>query len=320
LKQRLHLLRLLADGEFHGFRELGEALALAPVDLKVQLEALCDDGFELHTRNQSALALATRVEWLDTERIRAVLKPAVRQSLGSIEIFDCIDSTNQRLLQAPPPVTGHGSVCLAEAQSAGRGRLGRSWYSPPAVNLYLSLSWRLENEVAALQGLSLAVGVAVADACERLGAKGIGLKWPNDLVTAGGKLGGILMELRSDCAIIGIGLNVNQSCRQMHAIEQAATSLHTLAHGPVSRNQLAGEILNAAHPVLAGYARDGLGPYRERWQQRDALRGRHVVLSDNPGCLTGVALGIDTNGAYLLETPEGIVPVNAGSLRLRELP
>jgi len=286
---------------------------------------LRDDGIEIRIRNGSEFALDSAIEWLSEAHIRAGLVPAAAHCFNRIEVLDTVDSTNRRLAQNPPPEAGHATVCLAESQRAGRGRLGRTWYSPPAVNLYMSLRWHFESGSEVVQGLSLALGVAVAEACEALGVPKIGLKWPNDLVCELGKLGGILIELEpgggrrdesSVCAIIGMGINVNMSRRQAQFIDQPAADLQTLKRGSVSRNQLASEILNAAHRVLEGYAHDGLSPYRQRWLQRDVLRQQQVVASNGARDITGTALGIDVRGAYLLQTAEGRVPIMAGTLRL----
>ena len=325
LKRRLQLLRLLGDGDFHNLETLAAALSLAPQVLAEMIQLLRDDGVRIRHRNGTRFALDSAIEWLSEVRIRESLEPAAARCFSRIEVLDTVDSTNRWLAQCPPSKAGRATVCLAEAQSSGRGRLGRAWYSPPAVNLYLSLRWCFAAGPEVVQGLSLALGVAVAEACEALGVPEIGLKWPNDLVCEGGKLGGMLIELGRDegrrdgssvCAIIGIGINVNMSGLQARRIDQAATDLRTLKGGPVSRNQLASEVLNKAQQVLAGYVRDGLSPYRQRWLQRDVLRHRQVVISNGARDVTGTALGIDAHGAYLVQTPEGSVPVTAGTLRL----
>jgi BirA family biotin operon repressor/biotin-[acetyl-CoA-carboxylase] ligase len=325
LNQRLQLLHLLSEGEFHDGNVLAKALGVSSIELAGILELIRADGFTVHSSDDSKYTLGTPIEWLSEARIRSQLNPGAAECFNPIEILDSVDSTNRWLAQSSTPISPRSTVCLAEAQSQGRGRLGRSWYSPPASNLYLSVKWRFEAGNQALQGLSLAIGVAVAEACEALGVKGIGLKWPNDLFSPEGKLGGILIEISQAadpysevpvCAIIGIGINVKISGQQSQKLDQAVTDLNTLNRGPISRNQLAAEVLNQTYQVLEGYAEQGLSPYLQRWQQRDVLCHKHVVTQGAGESVSGTALGIDHSGAYLLETSSGVSAITAGSLRL----
>ena len=325
MNQRLQLLHLLSDGKVHDGNELTKALGVSSIELASVLELIRADGFTVHSSDDSKYILGTPIEWLSEESIRSQLDPSAAECFKPIEILASVDSTNRWLAQSPTPISPQSTVCLAEAQSQGRGRLGRRWYSPPASNLYLSVKWRFEAGSQALQGLSLAIGVAVAEACEALGVEGIGLKWPNDLFSPEGKLGGILIEINRAadacsevpvCAIIGIGINVKISGQQSQNLDQAVTDLNTLNRGPISRNQLAAEVLNQTYQVLEGYAELGLSPYRQRWQQRDVLRHRHVVTQGAGESVMGTALGIDHSGAYLLETSSGVSTITAGSLRL----
>jgi len=325
LNQGLQLLHLLSDGESHDGKELANALGVNALELASILELMRADGFAIHSRDDCEYILGTPIEWLSEARIRSQLDRCAAECFVPIEILDSVDSTNRWLAQCQTPISPQSTVCLAEAQSQGRGRLGRSWFSPPASNLYLSIMWRFEAGSQALEGLSLAIGVAVAEACEGLGVQGIGLKWPNDLFSSEGKLGGILIEISRAadscsevpvCAIIGIGINVKMSAQQSHVLDQAVTDLHRLNRGPVSRNQLAAEVLNHTYQVLAGYTELGLRPYLERWQQRDVLCDKHVVTQGAGESLAGTARGIDQSGAYLLQTSSGVSKITAGSLRL----
>ncbi len=325
MNQRLQLLHLLSDGKYHNGKLLVNALGVKSIELASLLELIRADGFVVHCRNEYDYILKTPIEWLSEARIRSQLDKSAAECFMPIEILDSVDSTNRWLTQSPTPTSPQSTVCLAEAQSQGRGRLGRSWYSPPASNLYLSIKWRFEAGSQALQGLSLAIGVAVAEACETLGVEGIGLKWPNDLFSPEGKLGGILIEITRAadqcsevpvCAIIGIGINVKISGQQSQNLDQAVTDLQALKRGPISRNQLAAEVLNHTYQVLAGYAEFGLSPYLDRWQQRDVLCNKLVVTQGAGESLTGTARGIDQSGAYLLETSSGVCALTAGSLRL----
>ncbi len=328
--RQLQLLRLLEDGDYHRLDSLSQAAAWEVAEVLEALRQLHACGLDIKSRNNSEYALTEAIEWLDESTIRARLQPSAMAAIGRFELIDTVDSTNRWLADQPFPAMGEAAVCLAESQSHGRGRLGRVWLSPPVSNLYLSVSWVFDGGSAVVQGLSLAIGVAVAEACEALGIADIGLKWPNDLVCAGGKLGGILIELKNCTvarhnvglgAIIGIGINVKHTPDLPDADNLPASDLCTLGSGPISRNILAAELLNRITQTLKSYAVSGLGPYLDRWQKRDVLRGCQVVAAEAGTKTAATALGIDHQGAYRLRTAEGVITtLMAGTLRLDNRP
>ncbi|HEX7025963.1 MAG TPA: biotin--[acetyl-CoA-carboxylase] ligase, partial [Gammaproteobacteria bacterium] len=209
---RQKLLRHMADMQFHSGESLGQALGLSRAAVWKHMQALQADGLVCEAVHGKGYRLSVPVEPLDSGVIRLALSSSHADALELI-VLDETDSTNGHLLaravQRPP----HVLVCLAEQQTAGRGRRGRSWQSPYGTSLALSLMWRFEAGAAALAGLSLATGVVVAESLEQAGAAGLQLKWPNDLVWQGRKLGGILLEVAGDVTgpcyvVIGIGLNI----------------------------------------------------------------------------------------------------------------
>ncbi|CAN0602535.1 unnamed protein product, partial [Ectocarpus sp. 12 AP-2014] len=212
-------------------------------------------------------------------------------------------------------------VCLAEHQSAGRGRRGRHWVSPFASSVYCSVACPFEGGAQSLGGLSLAVGVIVCDALESMGVQDLGLKWPNDVYCGGKKLAGVLIELQGDLAgtvtaIIGVGVNVRLPSIAADTIEQAWTDLSTVAE-PVSRNVLVGRYLNRLLPALDAYGRDGFADWRERWQELDIYADQPVVIHSGDRRITGTARGVDENGALLLETAAGVSSFHGGEVSLR---
>jgi len=204
-----------------------------------------------------------------------------------------------------------------------RGRRGRTWVSPYAGNIYLSLSWDFTQGAAALEGMSLAVGVAVAEALRASGVDGAQLKWPNDILYGGDKLGGVLLEMTGDAAgacqvVVGVGLNVAMPEVAGGAIDQSWTDLRRLCNGePPSRSQLLAHLLNELLPLLAGFEAGGFSPWRQRWQALDAFAGQRVVLSSGERKISGVAKGVDERGALQLETTTGTQPVFGGEISLR---
>jgi BirA family biotin operon repressor/biotin-[acetyl-CoA-carboxylase] ligase len=214
-------------------------------------------------------------------------------------------------------------VCCAEQQTAGRGRRGRQWVSPFASNLYLSLLWQFEEGAAALEGLSLAVGVAVARALEAAGLPAVQLKWPNDILHDDAKLGGVLLEMLGDAAgacqvVIGVGLNVKMPPEAARDIDQQWTDIESLSGGEhPGRNALLAAMLNELLPLAARFAAQGFPPWRAQWQSLDAYDGRSVVLQAGSKKLAGVARGVDERGALLLETDQGRQAVYGGEITLR---
>ncbi len=232
-------------------------------------------------------------------------------------------STNAEAMQRAEQGGAAGLVCTAEQQTAGRGRRGRQWVSPFASNLYLSLVWEFNQGAAALEGMSLAVGVAVARALATCGIPPVQLKWPNDVLFEGSKLGGILLEMTGDAAgacqvVVGVGLNVSMPQASAAAIDQAWTDIETIAGGEhPGRNALLAAILNELLPLVAGFERQGFAHWRQDWQALDAYCGASVVLNTGGAQVAGVARGVDERGALQLETTTGVQSVYGGEISMR---
>lgn len=282
-------------------------------------------------------ANAPDTDALDVDKIAQTLSSKARAALAALDVVADIDSTNSELLRCETDRVG-ATALFAEHQTGGRGRQGRVWVSPPGCNLYVSIARHFAGSAARLGGLSVAVGVATADALRALGLDAIGLKWPNDLVIADGarllKLGGILIEsdgARDDAvrAVIGLGLNVRMSevlmpeatMTEPHAniaaIDQPWTDLRS-QHGAdiPSRNAIAASMLNALLPALEAFDRDGLGDAIARYARYDALRGRAVTWDD--GAQTGTADALDDDGALRVRTAGGeTLALRAGEVRVR---
>lgn len=265
---------------------------------------------------------------LDADTIRTAVDADARGAFAAIEVVDVIDSTNSELLRRRTPETGLAAL-FAERQEGGRGRHGRAWASPPGANLYLSLARTFAGDFTRLGGLSLVVGVAVAEALHALGATAVALKWPNDLVVddAGTlhKLGGILIEggLQDGRprAVIGLGLNVRMPADAAAAIDQPWTDLqaHLGARTP-SRNVVAATLLSRLASTLRTFDADGLRPFLPRFEARDVLRDMQVTARIGEREVHGIAVGIDDDGALVLRTDTGLVPLRAGEVSVRRKP
>ena len=231
-----------------------------------------------------------------------------------VDVIAACESTNTLLL-ARAESAPSGTVIVAERQTAGRGRMGRSWHADPAASLTFSLLWRLSRGTVP-SGLSLAVGVAVAEALRTLGIDDVALKWPNDILRDGKKLGGILIELSSAAAVIGIGLNVRPPADLPDDVRDNAAALDR----DIDRNELLARLLASLHGVLAEFAAGGFGPVRERWLALNAYAGAPVkILSGLSVPLEGRCAGVDADGALLLETTSGMQRIISGDVSLRPL-
>lgn len=260
---------------------------------------------------------------LSAERIAANVGPAARSVL--IEVVAETGSTNADLLarvdQLESPV-----LRIAESQTAGRGRAGRSWLSENGASLTFSLAWKFQRPMHALMGLPLAVGVAVADALSGFGAD-VRLKWPNDLLQDGNKVAGILIETAADkqaggaaiWAIIGIGINLAVSAQMAHQIGRSAAGLPALAHH--DRNELMGTLLEVLAQALQRFEEQGFSAFMASWNKRHAYAGQAVKIIEGERVLhEGIALGVDAMGRLMLDAGGHQIPVMAGdvSLRLQE--
>jgi BirA family biotin operon repressor/biotin-[acetyl-CoA-carboxylase] ligase len=311
------LLRQLADGRFHGGEALARSLGLSRATLCQRIDALERLGVECHRVRGRGYRLPYALDLLDP----AALLRESRDCGLHIEAVDHTLSTSSDLLaRADSLPSGH--VRVAEWQTAGRGRQGRRWLSMPAQGLTFSLLWRFEGGVQALTGLSLAVAVALARACQDCGVAGVRLKWPNDLllqhaVLGDRKFGGILVDVQGDAlgpstAVIGVGLNVHSAPPDTG---QPVAALAEAVAGLIRQRLLVAALRRLAEAIRM-FDGAGFEPFREPWQALHAWQLRNVeVLNADGSRVHGVAAGIDTDGALLLETPAGRMRLLSGDIR-----
>lgn len=318
------LLPLLASGQFVSGQTLADELGVSRTAVWKQLNKLAELGLEIESVRGRGYRLPGGVDLLERNAVNGSMSATSRALLTELDLRDHVGSTNAEALQQVASGRGCGYVCSAEQQSAGRGRRGREWISPFARNLYISAIWEYSGGAAVLEGMSLAVGVVVADALEHCGVPSLALKWPNDILADGAKLGGILLEMTGDASghcqvVIGIGLNVDMPEQQGAHIDQAWTDVSRLCGGArPSRSELLGTVLDRLLPMLAGFEQTGFEPWRERWQSLDAYAGQPVVLRSGDQQLAGIARGVDGRGALQLETAaSGMRSVFGGEMSLR---
>jgi len=309
------LLALLADGKPHSGEELARAFDVTRAAVWKHVAKLADWGLAVDAMPGVGYRLRRGIDLLDAGALRSALAPHVAARLAELEVFTELESTNRHLLRAPPPAPGMLRACIAEYQTAGRGRRGRRWSAPLGSGLCLSVSWQFADAPAGLSALTLAVGVVVRRALARVAGLGIGLKWPNDLVWDERKLGGILLEITAEgqggCHVVaGIGVNVALPPELLPSLSdwpRGAVDLATACatRGAPPRAALAIALIEELSELFASYAETGFRAYRDDWRAADFLRGRAVRLDEAAGPVLGLALGIEADGALLIETAPG---------------
>lgn len=322
---RLTLLALLADGRFRSGQDMAHALGVSRTAVWKQLNRLASEaGVELESVRGRGYRIPGGLDLLDAAAVRRLMNPPATALMRELVVLDTVDSTNAEAQRRAEAGGGGGLVVTAEQQSAGRGRRGRRWVSPFGRNIYLSVLWDFEQGASALEGLSLAVGVAVVRALEQQGIGGTELKWPNDILHNRAKLGGILLEMSGDAAgacraIVGVGINVTMPGAAAGEIDQQWTDLAALSDAqPPPRNALLAALLDELLPLLADFGTSGFPPWRDAWQCLDAFAGAPVVLETGGRQMAGTARGVDERGALCLETATGQCAVYGGEISLRE--
>ena len=325
------VLQLLADGEWHTGVTLGQHLGLSRAAIWKQVGALRPLGLRVLTDRRQGYRLDQPLELLTATGIRAGLTPATSAALESLEVLLVTTSTNARLAGRSAPLPGRMHVSVAEYQTGGRGRRGRRWLSPLGHGVCLSVSWCYEVAPRDVSALGLVAGVAVTAALSALGVNEVRLKWPNDVMADGGKLGGILVEVAGESGgplrvVVGVGLNVRPVPGLASELEAEggavrAVALDELRPGDTTgRNRLVGALMNALADSLQSFATGGLATFIGDWRRHDFLLGQRVTVTSGVQTTRGVARGIADDGALLLEVDGRIVPVLAGDVSLRAPP
>ena len=318
------LLERLSDGQFHSGSRLGDELGTGRAAVWKGIRQLRQLGLPVSAITGKGYCVSGGLELLDQGRITAAVNRSGQGALLSqLTVHTVLDSTSRWLWQRCDEGIPSGSVCMAESQTAGRGRLGRHWFSPLASGILLSLMWRYRGTgSSSLEGLSLAVGVMIIDCLADFGISGFDLKWPNDVLHSGRKIAGILVDLRGDLQdrcdiVVGIGMNVRMPHPDNVPVDQPWADLSTVSPQPVSRNELAAALLARLLPVLDIYPQRGFADWQSRWQNLDALYGNRVVITSGGRRAFGIADGIDERGSLWLRTRDGRQQYSGGEVTVR---
>ncbi|MDV3467431.1 bifunctional biotin--[acetyl-CoA-carboxylase] ligase/biotin operon repressor BirA [Stenotrophomonas sp. C3(2023)] len=314
------LLAKLAAGPLSGdalARELGQTRAA----IWKRIQALRAAGVDIQGQAGAGYGITRRVSLLEAEAIRSQLPAEVGTLIDDLQIAWTVESTNGELLRCNAPEQGV-RVLLAERQTGGRGRRGRTWASPLAANVYLSVLRSFAGGLVRLSGLSLVAGVAVAEALHDLGFTRAGLKWPNDLLVDGRKLVGLLVEGGGEYAgparaVIGIGINVHMPATAAEQISQPWVDLDTLQGSAVERNTVVAAVLTRLLPALELFDAQGLAPFLPRYAGLDLLAGREVRVELGGQWRDGQALGLAEDGALRVLIDGHEQRVHAGDVSVR---
>jgi BirA family biotin operon repressor/biotin-[acetyl-CoA-carboxylase] ligase len=321
------LLTLLADGEFHSGEALANRLGVSRASVFNALAGTADFGVLLQRIRGRGYRLARPWQRLEQSEVAQWLGSDAGQF--EIEVLPQAASSNTLLLQRAGLEAANGgapggSVLAVELQTAGRGRMGRDWHSSLGTALTFSLLWRFDCGLNALSGLSLAVGVAIVRALNKLGVRGVQLKWPNDILTEQGKLAGVLIEAQGDVlgpssVVIGVGLNCTLPASLAPQIGQPACALDEICEVMPTRNELLAVLLRELARVLQQFSQGGFAVLREEWERYHIYQDRRIKLQmADSKAVNGIARGVSDIGELCLETAQGMRRFNSGEVEVQQ--
>lgn len=298
-------LNLLSDGQFHSEKEISHFLGLPSSIIPDTLQQLLEPTINLEKREGKGYRIPGGLEILNEKLIFNELG-VTNQLIKHLEILSSINSTNTYLLEKK--ATSRTMAVFAEQQTAGRGQFNRPWLSSSfGKNIALSILYHLPNKPDQLKGLSLVMGIAVAQALEEYGLKEVTLKWPNDIVHHAKKLAGILIEIKKlptlGCTsiVIGIGLNLYNPITNSYIINQTITDIYTIQKLPPQRNRLAGLLLKNCLIALSKFKTNGFSDFIESWQQLDSLKDKFLQIETANELKEGFARGVNVQGQLCID-------------------
>ncbi len=314
------LVHYLADGALCSGQWLGEQLGMSRTAVAKHLEQLQHYGLDVYKIKGKGYRLAQPVQLLDAAQIKVH-----QQQQAPVWVQSVTDSTNSQLMEKLKDgvVLEKGSVLVAEAQTAGRGRRGKQWFSPFGCNLYFSMYWQLEQGIQAAMGLSLVVGLAVAKVLHQQWQLPVRIKWPNDLYLEHKKLGGILVELagqtHAQCdVVIGLGLNIRMPGQSAQAIDQPWIDLTSALGQAVDRNLLVALLQQELVDSLQCFGAQGFASYVQEFNQLNEFCAQQVTLSSGSQTIIGLCAGVDAQGGLVLEINGQKQSFYGGELSLRK--
>lgn len=311
--RKRQILALLSSGQFVSGEQLATELGISRAAVNKHIDALETYGVAIYSVKGRGYKLANPISLIDASLL-------VQSIDNRCFYFDEIASTNSFLLDHITELK-NGDVCVAEYQSAGRGRRGRTWVSPYGHHLYFSLFWTFPQGMAQAMGLSLVVACTLVEVLKSFGVENIGVKWPNDIYLDNKKLAGILIEMSGQAdslcqLIIGVGVNMAMSEEQGKGIDQPWSDLSELVDMP-DKTALVIALQKQLKRDIQLFEREGLAAFKTRWQAADLFYGREIRLLMGEKSVEGICRGVDEQGAVLLETADGVQVFIGGEISLR---
>lgn len=318
IRNELIAVLLQNQTQFLSGEEISQKVGVSRTAIWKHIEELRNQGYEIEAKPRSGYRLIHRPDRVAPEE----LTPHLETKQFGREIRYQFQTTSTQVLAHQWAKEGavEGALVLAEKQESGRGRLGRSWYSPPYTGIWMSLILRPKIPLAHAPHMTLLASVGVTKAIRRVTGLPVQIKWPNDLLINGKKVCGILCELRGEqdqihYLVTGIGINVNTKETDLPPeLKPIATSLAIELGSPIHRASLIAVILEELELIYTRYLAEGFPVVRTEWEQAAGMLGQMVKAHTSQGELTGKALSLNENGALLMQTENGIVPVYSAEI------
>ncbi len=303
------ILTVLSDGLCHSGTELGQALNISRAAIWKHIKQLMELNVPILSISHRGYQLTQPLILLDQHLIAQQLKQKETEFPITLHLFSSIDSTNRYLKELAP--SNSLEACCAEQQTQGRGRFGRNWHSPFGENIYCSLRWKLNCDLAKLSGLSLITSLAVVATLKSfIDTNEIKIKWPNDILWREKKLCGCLIEIIAESnalaqIIIGIGINVNSDTKHHPLPDKAWCSLYEISGHCYNRNELIGQLINNIDKYVTQFLSQDLQFFMQEWQQYDYLQDKQITVTQALESITGIACGINSSGQLILRDNSG---------------
>jgi BirA family biotin operon repressor/biotin-[acetyl-CoA-carboxylase] ligase len=305
------ILKLLRESPaaFLSGEEISRRLEVSRTAVWKRMKRLRNLGYEIEASTRSGYHLIRSPDLLTPSEIKPILK--TRWIGKTIHHFYALDSTNSKAYQLALNGAEEGEVVVAESQEKGRGRLGRQWFSPPFLNLYLSVILRPKIPPHQASLITLMAAVATADAIQKFSGLPPLIKWPNDILLRDRKVGGLLNEIHSEMdrihfVILGIGINLNMDEKMFpKEIQAVATSLKIETEQTISRKMFLQSLLQELEKWYTIFMKQGSAIILKAWRDRAHLKGRRVKVTSFGETLAGIAVDVDSDGALILETENG---------------
>ncbi len=326
--RRWQLLQLLVDGEFHSGETLAQQLGVTRAAVWKLIEVLREMGVDIKSHARKGYHLSQAVQLYDAATISASIAVECQSQLQRIDVLMTVDSTNRFVSMHPANQDNHAVLCVAEIQSAGRGRRGRAWLAPFGSGICMSLGYWFDSLPKGFSALTLVVGVALIRALHTIGLSEAKLKWPNDVTWQGRKLAGVLTEMRGEAAgpthvIIGVGMNLRMPTEMRAQLTEAQISVadlyEVLGDNLPNRNALVALVTTHLMQCMQLFSQHGFTLFMSEWERYDGLRNAEVKVLRGDQTILGVARGVSEDGSFLIETPQGIQQFTSAEVSLRAI-